>query len=170
MAKFGRDAAAACAPRLEKWKTCVQKEAALIEVPASVVAAIITRETGGFSTYCLPPPGGQLGDNGHGCGPMQVDDRSWPTWCAQWKAGTLEPEDGIHMGCQVLAAKMKAVRSLIPVPQPTLLRAAVAAYNCGEGNVRRAWLAGHDLDESTTNKNYSSDVMERAAFFAENGY
>jgi hypothetical protein len=160
-----------CEARVSRWADTIKTEAAAVELPGAVVAAIITRETAALDQYCTPPPTGQLGDGGHGCGPMQVDDRSWPTWCGQWKAGQLQVVDGIHMGCFVLAAKVKAIARILPqMPDDMKLRAAVAAYNCGEGNVRRAYMASADLDKYTANGNYSADVMERAAYYATRGF
>lgn len=171
MGKFGREAAVLCEARVTRWKACIEREAASIGVSGAIIAAIVTRETAALDLYCLPPPAGQLGDGGHGCGPMQVDDRSWPTWCANWKAGKLKTEDGIHQGCQVLAAKIKAVTRLMPtMTSEQRLRGSIAAYNCGEGNVRRAFSVGLDLDQSTANGNYSADVFERAAYYVGRGF
>jgi hypothetical protein len=44
--------------------------------------------------------------------------------------------------------------------------AAVAAYNCGPGNVRPALAAGLSVDHHTTGGDYSTDVLARRAFLA----
>lgn len=48
---------------------------------------------------------------------------------------------------------------------PKALSSAVAAYNCGPANVRRAILLGHDCDHLTTGHDYSADVLRRRASF-----
>lgn len=171
MAKFGKDAAKNAEARIGRWKTALSTHAHATGVPASVVAAIITRETAALDDWCLPPPKGRLGDGGHGHGPMQIDDRSFPEWCKQWRDGALATEDGILQGCKVLKMKIRSITRLIPeMPESERLRAAVAAYNCGEGNVRKAFRAQKDLDVYTAHANYSKDVMERAAYFHDLGY
>lgn len=136
------------------------------------MAALISRETAGLDRYCFPPPKGVGGDAGHGWGPCQIDIRAFPKWCDDWKAGRLQIQNGIAMGYQVLNEKINRVKNLLALPlkSENILRYAIAAYNCGEGNVRRAHLDGLDIDAFTTGKNYSKDVLDRASYFLENGY
>lgn len=171
----GIASALACEKRVRRWETIIKAEAAKVEVPAAVVAAIITRETAALDKFCNPPKkdgtGGQLGDSGYGHGPMQIDKRSFPVWCEAWRSGNLTIEDGIRQGCLVLKQKLKALRVLVPeIPEELRLRAAIAAYNCGEGNVRKAFRAGKDIDTYTTGKDYSKDVLERASYYAAHGF
>jgi hypothetical protein len=42
--------------------------------------------------------------------------------------------------------------------------AAVAAYNCGAGNVKKALANGQSVDHFTAHQNYSADVLARHAF------
>ena len=51
---------------------------------------------------------------------------------------------------------------------PALLRAALAAYNCGPGNVLKAIRNGLDVDFYTAHHDYSKDVLNRAGFFQLN--
>lgn len=159
-------------PNLLRWKDSIKKEAKAINVPASLVAAIISRETDALDRFCLPPQeGGKLGDKGYGHGPMQIDKRSFPEWCTKWREGKLTTADGIAMGCTVLKQKMRSISRLVPeMPEDLRLRAAVAAYNCGEGNVRKAYRAQKSVDAYTAHANYSQDVLERAKFFASVGF
>jgi hypothetical protein len=153
--------------QLRRWKTRIDAEAKAIGVDPWLIAAIISRETAVSNRYCLPPQeGGKLGDAGFGHGPMQIDKRSFPEWCERWRNGQLLTGDGIAMGCQVLKQKMRSIARLIPeMPESERLRAAVAAYNCGEGNVRRHYRAKQDIDRSTAHGHYSKDVFERAEIF-----
>lgn len=170
-AKYGVEAAAVTESRISRWRSSIESAASSHSLPSSVVAAIISRETAGLDQFCAPPPTGKLGDNGNGHGPMQIDKRSFPEWCADWSAGKLSIDDGIKKGCEVLAGKLRALGVLLPeMPVDQRLRGAVAAYNTGEGNVKKLYHEGKDIDETTTSANYSSDVMERAKFFKTKGY
>lgn len=157
---------------LLRWQPIIEAEAAAAGLPGSLVAAIISRETDAREKYCLPPQeGGALGDGGFGHGPMQIDKRSFPEWCAKWSKGQLSLREGVKQGCAVLKQKMRSVAVLIPeMPEELRLRAAIAAYNCGEGNVRRVFRAGHDIDSRTAHKTYSADVLARAEFLAKHGF
>ena len=174
MAKFGVEAAKNTAKNILRWKLTILDLGIEFNIPPSVIAAIISRETLGLYKWCQPPPVGVMGDSGHGAGPMQIDSRSFPAWHNDWKAGKLKVEDGIRKGCQVLNGKLLAVDKLLPAeisadPHRRLF-AAVSAYNVGEYNVRKAHLNGKPLDAYTTNHNYATDVLERAAWFKENGF
>jgi len=170
--KFGADAAALTEPRIRAWLPAIKKHAAEAGVPASVVAGIISRETAGLPQYCVPPTqGGQLGDNGHGHGPMQIDDRAFPAWCYDWRIGAYSTEDGIAQGCAVLKQKAQSIAKLLPsLHEQDALHATIAAYNCGEGNVRHAVMDDKDIDTYTAWQNYGADVLQRAAYFAQQGY
>lgn len=171
MIKSGKEIAAEHLQRLLRWKDAIIESSQSIFVEPSIVAAIISRETSALDKWCLPPPQGQLGDNGHGHGPMQIDDRSFPDWCKKWRDGFLKTEDGITQGCIVLKLKKKAITRLIPEMMPELrLQAAIASYNSGEGNVRRAFRKGYSIDTYTAHADYSRDVLERAIYLRENGF
>ncbi len=82
--------------------TLIQASAARHGHRPEVVAGIMMRETeGGLSRWCDPQGPACLGDNGHGHGLMQIDDRSFPEYCAgpEWQ----DPVSNIDFGCRVLA-------------------------------------------------------------------
>lgn len=155
------------AKRILRWTGAIKTAAQTFDLPPEVIAAIISRETLGLDKWSLPPPKGQLGDQGYGHGPMQIDKRSFPEWCREWREGKLTTEDGIRKGSEVLRAKLDEVARLIPtLPPEKRLEAAVAAYNCGTGNVRAAHKRGLALDAYTTGRDYACDVLARAQVFA----
>lgn len=171
MVAKGLEAAAITFKRIVRWKEAISKEATAIGVPSSVVAAIISRETSGLDIYCQPPPTGRLGDGGAGAGPMQIDVRSFPAWHALWKTGQLKVEDGIHMGCHVLALKLGEAKKLWPEVDVTeQLHRAIAGYNCGTYNVAKALKNKREIDAYTTGHDYSTDVVARASYFLEKGF
>jgi hypothetical protein len=116
------------------------------------------------------------GDGGHGYGLMQADDRSFPGWIetGEWQ----HAESGIHKGAEILmmkwrdmednAGKKLSVKGHAFVgPHLTGFKAqqaVIASYNCGRWALYCAAM-GKDPDTYTTGKDYSSDVMARAAIF-----
>ncbi len=132
-----------------------------------VVAGIMMRETEGGLSKWLDKPGPEgRGDGGHGHGLMQIDDRSFPDFCRaeRWQ----DPATNIDFGCRVLLGKSSFLKAHFPQLAPdTLERAAVAAYNCGEGNVKKALEAGQDVDAFTTGHDYSRCVLDFAQAYLE---
>lgn len=127
-------------------------------VPVAVVWAIGSRES--HWGLALNPPGPEgTGDYGHGRGLMQIDDR-WHDFARgdNWR----DPEKNILYGCEVLRDN---VRTFQTIARSQWLRAALAAYNCGAGNVRKAITAGRDVDYYTAGRNYSADVLSRAGWY-----
>jgi len=164
---YGSSAAEQTMHDVERMADAIRSAAKAHSLDPSIVAGIISRETFALDEYCQPPPHGRDGDDGHGHGPMQVDDRSFPDWCSDWDNGRLSVTDGILKGCEILRSKFDEVARLIPgLPSNQNIRAAVAAYNCGTVGVRRALSQGLDVDARTTDANYSADVLERAKVFA----
>jgi hypothetical protein len=76
-----------------------------------------------------------------------------------------DPNANIDYGASVLATAVEFLRDRSSLTGNRLLRAAVAAYNSGAGNVLRALAAGLDVDYYTAGRNYSSDVLDRAGWF-----
>ena len=92
------------------------------------------------------------GADQHGCGLLQIDDRAWRVWCQHHDA--FDPNQNIPEGEYILSLGMKWF--------PNSLRAAVASYNCGPGNVRRGLaLVPPNPDAYTTGNNYGADVLAR---------
>lgn len=105
-----------------------------------------------------------LGDNGHGHGEMQIDDRSHPAFCNGdgWKdlAQSLEY---VHHNVIVPSYNyLTDYFDLFDSDYEKLFWGGIAGYNCGEGNVRKALEAGDDVDARTTGSDYSKDVHKRA--------
>ncbi|RJR32454.1 MAG: hypothetical protein C4567_18715 [Deltaproteobacteria bacterium] len=106
------------------------------------------------------------GDRGHGLGLMQIDDRSFPEFRHR---NYRDPETNISMAGDVLKGKYDYLADhfgLFAEDYARLWWGAVAAYNCGEGNVRKALERGRGVDQYTTGKDYSADVKGRAVYLA----
>ena len=173
--------AAQALARLEPHWLVILAAAETHGIPPAILAGIISRES--RAGAALDSRG--LGDGGHGHGVTQIDDRSFPQWCVAWRKTWAGYEHcaeavtaAIQKGASVLASKLRYLRyraaqacllDSAPVA-PDLLRAAVAAYNCGEGRVAKLIAQGRDVDSLTTGRDYSRDVLERARYYAAHGY
>jgi hypothetical protein len=121
------------------------------------------------------------GDNGHGYGLMQIDNRSFAEWVnsGKWK----KAQECIDKGAEVLSSKRKEIQDSIgekltvktlagtsyefegkQIAGADLLRVTVAAYNCGLWAYYH-FSKGHDVDRGTTGQDYSKDVLAKAARF-----
>lgn len=162
MANFGEAAAQEDLERVMSWAQHVIHHATTNNHMPELVLAIISRETRGLNV---------IGDRGHGHGLMQIDNSSFQPaeqrqWCQEWIKKGMDPGEGIRKGCEILRDKrMHLVRAGIGLPPDEFLRAYVAAYNTGEGNVLRCIREGLDVDAFTANHNYSKDVLERMKVF-----
>jgi hypothetical protein len=147
-----------------------------------LLAAICDRE----SRYGAALAPDLTGDCGHGRGLMQIDDRAHPEWIAlgAWRDPAQNVLKGAHVLADARAFFCRAPRQHVvlgtfaaqrrgvspgryPDPRPladeALVRAAVAAYNTGAQNVLMSLACGADPDCTTTGKDYSADVLRRAA-------
>ncbi len=109
------------------------------------------------------PPDGQ----GFGRGLMQIDYDAFDfARTGNWQ----DPASNINFGAQVLQNNVQFFTNNSSLQGVDLLRAAIAAYNCGAGNVQRALQQSLDVDAYTANANYSADVLNRAGFFQLQGW
>jgi hypothetical protein len=121
------------------------------------------------------------GDNGHGYGLMQIDNRSFSAWVnsGAWK----KAKACIDKGAEVLASKRTEIEDSVgkkvtvkslagasyefegkQIAGADLLRVTVAAYNCGMWAYYH-FSKGNDVDRGTTGQDYSKDVLAKAARF-----
>lgn len=162
MSKFGAEAAREDLKRVLQWRDSAIHHGTNNNHPPELVLAIISRETRGLNV---------IGDHGHGHGLMQIDNRqskdmAW--WCQDWVEKGMDPDAGIQKGCEILRNKrMALVRLGVQLDREEFLRAYVAAFNTGEGNVLKSVRAGLDVDTTTAFHNYSKDVLARVPVFKE---
>jgi soluble lytic murein transglycosylase-like protein len=143
----------------EKYGTFINQAAEIFDHPPEVIAGIILRES-------LGDPDA-IGDNGHGHGLMQIDDRSFPEYCRQ--ENCMNPKANILFGADVLDRKRRYLRRKSLAVLNDLERASIAAYNCGEGNVLKTVRNGLDLDHYTAHQNYSKCVLDYAEIYRRLG-
>jgi hypothetical protein len=102
----------------------------------------------------------------HGYGYTQIDIASYPEFVKSgaWK----DPFKLYQKTIAVLEEKRLYIESKLPkLGGDQLQRAITAAYNCGQGNVVKALVAGNDVDSRTTNRDYSREVGEKRIFYRE---
>jgi peptidoglycan hydrolase-like protein with peptidoglycan-binding domain len=167
-----------------KFKASINASAQRIGVPSVVIVGIGSRESGwGLSTKPPGPAGtGDFGkrkfptalrtgplppDGGFGRGLMQIDFDAFEfARTGNWQ----DPDANINEGCSVLKSNLDLLGRKTSLTGRDLLQAAVAAYNCGAGNVLKAIGENQDVDSFTAGKNYSADVLNRAGFFQSKGW
>lgn len=110
----------------------------------------------------MPPDGG-----GFGRGLLQIDyDAHAFARSRAWR----DPEGNIRFGCSLVIDARAWLRRRTMLQGQALLRGALAAYNCGLGNVLRAVRQGLDVDFYTAGRDYARDVLSRAGFFQAHGW
>ncbi len=151
-------------PRVARWSPEIWCAAFLYQLDPIALAAIVERESHGGETLKPPGPGG-VGDNGHGRGLMQIDDR----WHAAFVATGLwsQPVFSVLYGAKLLREALDAFGNDYTV--------AFGAYNAGIGRVREviAQLPSNAtmaeriaaIDQVTTDA-YATGVAQLRAMFA----
>lgn len=100
----------------------------------------------------------------HGFGYWQIDIGSYPDFVksGDWK----DPFKTSVKAISVLEEKRLWLKDHIPDLPATLFdRAITAAYNCGQGNVKKVVDAGQDIDARTYDHNYSAEVWRFREIF-----
>jgi hypothetical protein len=118
------------------------------------------------------------GDEGHGRGVLQIDDRFHAPWLEAHAGCDVGTWEARHRSAlppgrvpTLTASTLKAIELLRSnvafgraqgVPKRDLIRFACAAYNAGAGGALAGVRAG-DVDARTAHGDYSADVLERKA-------
>lgn len=148
----------------------------------AIIAGLVSRESAWGLTLKPKGPGGtgdfQPRNNkmppdglGWGRGLMQIDYK-WHEFArtGNWQ----DPKENMAFGCEILATNLDSLTKL-GLPSDGLLRAVLAAYNSGLGNVKKALRKGLPVDYYTADGpdadklgDYSEDVLIRAKLFTQN--
>ncbi|XP_031434145.1 lysozyme g-like [Clupea harengus] len=143
-------------PHINKYKDKIISAANNCNVPPSVVAGIISRETRGGRGAGFTSDG--WGDNRNAFGLMQVD-KNWHKPQGAWDSQT-----HIEQGVGILKSFYPQFEAKGWSDKQTL-KGALAAYNMGTERMDY-----NNVDAHTTGGDYSADVLARAEYFERNGY
>ncbi len=129
-----------------------------------ILGGLMWRESRGGAALTPQGPAG-TGDGGHGRGLCQIDDRSWPDFCASedWK----DPAKNIGFAQHLLSSELLYFTSLQKLHSApyTPLQCAIASYNAGPGAVRNALSRNLSPDLHTAHGNYSVDCLRLAKIY-----
>jgi type VI secretion system secreted protein VgrG len=146
----------------EKYQPMAEKLGEKYHLPPALILGLMSRESG-FGTL-LAANG--TGDNGHGFGILQVDNRSHVA------VGGPYSEEAADQAVGIFSSGLKSVQAAHPTwTSDQQLAGAVAAYNAGPGNVATqptnptTWA---QMDQGTTGNNYSRDTWAQSQWFANN--
>lgn len=168
-----------------RYGSIIDRVAMLTGLPPSIIAAIGSRESR-WGLALVPPGPGGTGDHlprsyirphrhgpmpddglGFGRGLMQIDyDSHVFARTGAWQ----DPLENVRYGASVLVEAKSFLRKRTTLTGRGLLRGALAAYNCGAGNVMRALRQGVDIDFFTAGRDYARDTLNRAGFFQGHGF
>jgi len=116
----------------------------------SLLLALASRETGIRNIY---------GDRKFGHGAFQIDSHSFPEICKH--SFLTEPMLFLNTGANLLKNNIEWAEKTWPKFSPQQhLKCALAAYNCGKGNVVKA-VADGNCDLYTAHSNYGVDILNR---------
>ena len=133
-------------------------------VDPTLTYAIGAQESG-WGTYLDPKGPGGTGDNGHGHGFMQIDDRTWGDWLAT--ADWTDPLTNIRKGLDIFTTQRQSLvdaytdpTGKLKIGQDDLDRLAIVAYNHGVSGALKNAQNQVDYDTGTTGGNYSASVIQ----------
>ncbi|XP_060089821.1 lysozyme g-like [Heteronotia binoei] len=143
-------------PRMESYRSEIERASESTGMDGAVIAGIISRESHAGSVLR-----NGWGDRGNGFGLMQVDRRF------HVPEGSWNSEALITQGATILRDSVDAVARKFPEwTSEQQLKGGISAYNAGVGNVRT-----YDrMDSRTTGSDYANDVAARAQYYKRHGF
>ena len=169
----------------EQYHPIVMEAGGKYNIPWFIIAGLGSRESHwGLSLKPKGPEG--TGDRslrqgspspdglGWGKGLLQIDSRYHEfARNGQWKI----PQENILYGVSLISDNILSLRraaitrvDIQALSEAEIIRAALAGYNAGIAAVKRAIRIGRDVDDCTTGRNYSADVLNRAGWFQAHGW
>lgn len=168
-----------------RYGNIIERAAVLHGLLPSIIAGFGSRQSGwGLDLASAGPDGctdftprrhrtrerpGTLPADGDGFarGLMQLDyDRHDIARARGWR----DPEANVEAACQAVADHRSQLRRRTTLQGSGLLRAALAAFDCGFERVTHAARQGQDVDSPTSDRNYGRDILQRTSFFQAHGW
>ncbi|XP_069491694.1 lysozyme g-like [Ambystoma mexicanum] len=143
-------------PDMNQYKEKILAVAQNLCMDGAVIAGIISRESRAGAVLQ-----NGWGDNGHAFGLMQIDIR-WHSIEGAWNS-----QENINEGTGILINMIVAISDKFPSWSVNdNLKGGIAAYNAGPGNI----YSYSQVDQYTTDGDYSNDVVARAQYYKTQGY
>ncbi|XP_023119460.2 lysozyme g-like [Amphiprion ocellaris] len=147
------------AGRMEKYRSKINAVGREKGVEPALIAAIISRESRAGNMLV-----NGRGDHGKAWGLMQVDDD--PEGGNHEVEGDWDSKEHLCQATGILIGFINRIRDKFPGwTSEQQLKGGLAAYNMGDGNVH----SYQNVDERTTGKDYSNDVVARAQWYKTKG-
>ncbi|KAI3353052.1 hypothetical protein L3Q82_019621 [Scortum barcoo] len=147
------------AGRMDKYKSKINTVGHKYGIEPALIAAIISRESRAGNTL-----EDGWGDGHNAWGLMQVDVN--PHGGGHTARGGWDSEEHLCQGTEILVYFINRISNKCPGwNAEQQLKGGIAAYNMGDGNVH----SYENVDENTTGKDYSNDVVARAQWYKNNG-
>lgn len=141
--------------RMKKYKDKIISAGRKFAIDPALIAGIISRESRAGNVLKSG-----WGDHGRAWGLMQVDVS--PTGGRHTAEGAWDSEEHLHQATGILVYFIAQIRKKFQDwSEAQQLKGAIAAYNTGDGRVR----SYSKVDENTTGKDYSNDVVARAQWY-----
>ncbi|XP_051801916.1 LOW QUALITY PROTEIN: lysozyme g-like [Acanthochromis polyacanthus] len=145
--------------RMEKYKSIINAVGSKYDIEPALIAAIISRESRAGNVLQ-----DGWGDHGNAWGLMQVDVN--PSGGGHTAKGDWNSEEHLSQGTEILIYFLNRIKNKFPSwTSEQQLKGAIASYNTGDGRVN----SYENVDEKTTGKDYSNDVVARAQWYKTNG-
>eukprot|EP00063_Salmo_salar_P056410 XP_014031245.1 PREDICTED: lysozyme g-like isoform X1 [Salmo salar] len=138
------------------------------EIAPALICGIISRETRGGRAIRKPSPPivpkQGWGDYGKGFGLMQVDVD--PNGGNHKRKGEWDSKEHLEQATGILIHFIEQIKDKFPkCTKEQQLKGGIAAYNQGDGAIDSLC---EEVDENTTGKDYSNDVVARAQWYHTN--
>ncbi|XP_061584787.1 lysozyme g-like [Cololabis saira] len=149
------------AERMKEYKTKILNVAKSFDIDPALIAAIISRESRAGNTIKDKNGWGDWNprrNKYNAFGLMQVDVN--PDGGDHTPVGEWDSEEHIEQATGILVRYIEEFSSW---PKKQWLKGGIAAYNAGPGDVK----SYANVDENTTGKDYSNDVVARAKWYNE---
>ncbi|XP_065814491.1 lysozyme g-like [Labrus bergylta] len=155
------------ADRMEEFKSKINRVGAQKGIPPALIAAIISRESRAGNAIKNTEGWGDYDESRqayNGWGLMQVDVN--PNGGNHTPEGAWDSEEHLRQATGILVHFIGRISTKFPDWSPEQkLKGGIAAYNMGDRNVH----SYENVDDHTTGRDYSNDVVARAQWYRNHG-
>ncbi|XP_078515084.1 lysozyme g-like [Lissotriton helveticus] len=141
---------------MKKYKSEILAVSSNLCMDPSVIAGTISRKSRAGATL-----NNGWGNGGNAFGLMQIGKSNNEI------RGAWNSSEHISQGTEILISMIKSIKKKFSSwSENQHLKGGIAAYNAGPGNIKNY----ANLDNATTGRDYSNDVVARAQYFKQSGF